>query len=298
MSTVLARIKENLPRLHPSFRNIGSHILDHHNNVAFSPILTMARELDVSTATLVRFAKQLGYSGYQEFRKALQEELRHQLQPRDKVNLTGLGGLPEKQRIQKLIQNEHNNLRDTLQGLDPADLESIVETLKTCRSIYVAGFGITRHLAQVLHTSLLADQGKDAFLISGSISDYYPQLKNFTADDVMFILTFPPYSAETRQVAEVVKERKGTLYLFTDSAACPIYPDARRIIKCATNSMLTANSFVGVISSIHILVHMLLLSQEGCGESVREGMEIEQKGYALIAGSRDTPPKKEESPCS
>ena len=62
--------------------------------------------------------------------------------------------------------------------------------------------------------------------------------------------------------------------------------------------MLTANSFVGVISSIHILVHMLLLSQEGCGESVREGMEIEQKGYALIAGSRDTPPKKEESPCS
>lgn len=285
---VLAKIKENLPLMHQNFRRIGSYILDNESNVAFSSIYSISKELAVSTATLVRFAKSLGYQGYQGFKRDLQEEIQHKLQPYEKVSLSKLGDLPEAQRLQKLVQNEYSNLRDTLNALELSELELIIDTLKKCARIYIAGFGMTRHFAQILQTTLLSGQAKDVFLITGSISDYYPQLKNFSAEDIMFILTFPPYSAEVQQVAEVVKKRKGRLCLFTDSANCPVYSDADIIIKCTTNSLLMANSFVGLVSAIHILIHMLLLSQKGCKEYVRAGIEMEKEGYALIAKTRET----------
>ncbi len=285
---VLTNIKENLPFMYQNFRKIGTYILDNENSVAFSSIYSLSHDLNVSTATLVRFAKKLGYSGYQSFKKALQEEIHHKLQPYEKVSLSRLGELPEEQRLQKLIQNEYNNLRNTLNALELSQLELVVDALKKCRSIYIAGFGITRHFAQILQTTLLYGQAKDVFCISGSISDFYPQLRNFTSDDLMFILTFPPYSAEILEVANVVKKQKGKLCLFTDSANCPIYSDADIIIKCVTNSLLMSNSFVGVISAIHIIIHMLLLSLEECKETIRAGIEMEQEGYSLIAGSRET----------
>jgi len=280
---VLAKIRENLPFMHQNFRKIGTYILDNRNNLAFSSIYSLSKELKVSTATIVRFAKSLGYSGYQSFKKDLQEEIQHRLQPYEKVSLSRLGELPEEQQLHRLIQNEYNNLRDTLNTLELSDIETIIDALKKCRRIYIAGFGITRHFAQVLQTTLLFGQVKDVFIISGSISDYYPQLKNFTTEDLMFVMTFPPYSAEIQHVADVVKKRGGLLYLFTDSANCPIYPDADLIIKCTTNSLLMANSFVGLVSTIHILNHMLLLSLEECKEHVRAGIEMEKEGYMLIA---------------
>ncbi len=273
--------------MHQNFRKIGSYILDNENNVAFSSIYTLSHDLDVSTSTLVRFAKSLGYSGYQDFKKKLQEEIQHKLQPYEKVSLSKLGELSEEQRLQKLIQNEYGNLRETLSALRLSDIESIIHILKKCEHIYIAGFGITRHFAQILQTTLLSSQTKDVFLITGSISDYYPQLKNFSSNDAMFILTFPPYSSEVLHVTEVVKKRKGTLCLFTDSANCPIYSDADIIFKCITNSLLMANSFVGLVSTIHILIHVLLLSLEGCKEYIREGIEMEKEGYDLIARTRE-----------
>lgn len=67
----------------------------------------------------------------------------------------------------------------------------------------------------------------------------------------MFLMTFPPYSLEVRHVAKVVKEKSGSLFLFTDSAACPVYSEADKVIRCITNSLLLTNSFAGLISILH-----------------------------------------------
>ncbi|MHB0853604.1 MAG: MurR/RpiR family transcriptional regulator [Rectinema subterraneum] len=280
---ILGKIKETLPRMSPNFRKIASFILDNDNNVAFTSIYSLSEALDISTATLVRFAKSLGYKGYQSFKKDLQEEIQHRLQPYDKVSLSKLGTLPEEKRLQKLIQNEYNNLRSTLNNLQLKDFETMIGAVQSARRIFIAGFGITRHFAQILQTTFLASQGKDVFVITGSVSDYSPQLKSFGAGDIMFLMTFPPYSAEVKHVASVAKERGGFLCLFTDSASCPVYSKADVVIKCTTNSLLMSNSFVGLVSVIHVFIHMLLLSSENGGKNIRNGLEMEKMGYSIIA---------------
>jgi len=283
MALVSIKIKENFPRMNFNFQKIASFILDHDDKVAFSSIYALSDALGMSTATLVRFAKALGYSGYQSFKKELQEEIQHRLQPYEKVSLSKLGTLSEEKQLQRLAQNEYNNLRRTLKSLQLKDLETMIQAVKNTRRIFIAGFGITRYFAQILQTALLACQEKDVLMITGSVSDYSPLLKSFGAEDIMFLMTFPPYSAEILHVASVTKERGGYLCLFTDSASCPVYSQADTTIKCSTNSLLMSNSFVGLVSTIQVFVHMLLLSGGDNEENIRRGLEMQKLGYAIIS---------------
>ncbi len=279
---VLEKIKEALPNMSPNFRKIASYILDHETSVPFTSIHTLGKSIQTSTATLVRFAQSLGYSGYQSFRRDLQNEIRQRLQPDDKVGISKLGSLPEDKRLRKLIQNEHNNLRRTLNSLKLEDLERMIQQVKKARRIFVAGFGITQHFARILHAAFLATTEMDTYVVSGSVSEYSQILKRFGSEDVLFLLTFPPYSAEVNHVARVVKERTGTLYLFTDSANCPVYSYADIVVKCVTHSLVMTNSFVGLVSLIHVFMHMLLLSWEDKGKNVRIGFELERMGYSIL----------------
>jgi DNA-binding MurR/RpiR family transcriptional regulator len=287
---VLEKIRGMLPDMPPNFRKIGSYILDHEQSVAFSSIYDLSAALGVSSSTLVRFAQSLGMNGYAEFKRAVQDEIKQRLSPYEKIALSELDVLPGEKRLQKLFQNEVNNLRTTFDNTKLSDLEAMAVRIRKSGKIFISGFGVTSHLVRIFEYTLLSTLNKDVSVITGSVSDYSPRLKSFSRDDLMFLMTFPPYSSEVRHVAKAVKERGGTLYLFTDSAVCPVYPMADTVIKCDTNSLLLSNSFVGLVSTLHILVHLVYLDAKDIAiESRRRTIEIEKAGYRIIAEPPEVP---------
>jgi len=280
---ILGKIREMLPGMPPNFRKIGSYILDHEQSVAFASIYIISEAVGVSNASMVRFAKSLGLAGYQDFKREIQDEIRHRLGPYDKIALRELDLLPEEKRLQKLFLNEVNNLRNTLDNIKLPELQAMAESIRSSRKIFTSGFGVTRHLVRIFEYTLLSSVSKEVSVISGSVSDYAPMLKSFTSDDAMFLMTFPPYSDEVRHVAKVVKERGGKLHLFTDSAICPVYSLADTVIKCDTNSLLLSNSYVGLVSILNILVHMVFLgSADSSIESRSQTLAMQEAGYVAL----------------
>jgi len=285
---ILDKIRQKLSDMPQNFKHIGTYILDHDQNVAFSSITVTSSAIGVSNASMVRFARSLGLDGYQSFKKELQDEIRHQFNPYDKIALSKLDVLPEQKRLQKLLQNEHDNLHTTLDIIKLESIEIVLNAMKNARKIFISAFGTTRHIARVFESTLLNSMNKDIVVISGSVSDYSSLLKSFCRDDVMFIMTFPPYSAEVKHIANVVKESGGSLYLFTDSASCPIYSFADVVMKCSTNSLLYTNSYVGLVSIINVLVHLVYLdSKDNAAQSMRGTLEMEETGYSLINSSEE-----------
>jgi DNA-binding MurR/RpiR family transcriptional regulator len=280
---ILAKIRKMLPDMPPNFRKIGSYILDHEQTVAFASIYVISSAIGVSNASLVRFAKSLGLEGYQNFKHEVQDEIKHRLSPYDKIALRELDVLPEEKRLHKLFLNEVNNLRNTFDTIKIKDLQVMADSIRNSRKIFICGFGASGHLARVFEYTLMSSVNKDVAVISGSVSDYSPCLRTFTADDVMFIMTFPPYSEEVRHVSRVVKEKNGTLHLFTDSASCPIYSLADAVVKCDTNSLLLTNSYVGLISTLNILVHTVFLgAKDSSIEARSQTFTMQESGYASL----------------
>lgn len=279
---ILGMIRASLPTMAPNFRKIASYILDHEQSVAFASIYTVSEAIGVSNASLVRFAKSLGLDGYQSLKHEVQEEMRHRLSPYEKIALRELDTMPEEKRLQRLFQNEIANLHNTFENMRIEDLKTMSDNIRKARRIFVSGFGLTANIARIFEYSLMSSIPTDVAVITGSVSDYAPRLKTFTSGDTMFIMTFPPYSNEVRHVAKVAKERGGSLNLFTDSAACPIYSMADAVIRCDTNSLLLSNSYVGLVSSLNIIIHELFLSLKD------EPIEVRSHTIAMQADGYDT----------
>lgn len=284
---VLAKIRDTLSTMPPNFHKIGSYILDHEQNVAFASIYTISHAIGVSNASMVRFAKALGLDGYQALKRGVQDEIKHRLGLYDKLVLQELDSLPEEKRLQKLYMSEINNLRNTFSKIQPQTIETMAENLRSSRRIFVCGFGVSGYLAQAFEYTLMSSINKDVLLITGSVSEYAPRLRSFNAKDVMFIMTFPPYSEEIRHVAQVVINAGGILNLFTDSAGCPIYPLAHSILRCDTNSLLLTNSYVGLVSILNILVHLVFIGNNDKSLEVRsQTLRIQEEGYTAISKGR------------
>ena len=285
---VKERIRETLASMSPSFQEIGIWMLAHYDSIGFTSVHDLSRDIGVSNASLVRYTQALGFKGYKQFRETVQEEVRSKLKPDANVILHELDLLPIQQQLQKLADNEIQNLSKTLQEIDVQVFSKMVEGLFASKRVFISGFGVSRNIMQIFEYALVCMQEKEIHTLTGSVSDYSPRLCTLTQQDSLFLMTMPPYSAEALQVASYAHKKGAKVYLFTDSAACPIYPIADAAICCANNSLLLTNSYVGMIAVIQVFINMVLLSSKGTLlPNMKAVVALEKDGYASIKANKE-----------
>ena len=76
---LLQNIKEGMPSFSKGQRLIATYILDHYDKAAYYTASRLGTIVGVSESTVVRFANELGYEGYPELQKSLQELIRTKL---------------------------------------------------------------------------------------------------------------------------------------------------------------------------------------------------------------------------
>ncbi len=285
---IVERLETALPDMQPINRKIASYILENAQGVAFSSIYEQSAAIGVSNATLVRFARSLGFGGWAELKRTIQEEIKQRLSPIEKVALSGLDALPSGAQLEQLCENEIGNLKKTLEALSLADLQAMVEGVAAAGRIFLCGFGVTRHVIGILEHALSCTQSKGVTALTGAVSDFSPKLRALEEGDALFLLTFPPYSREALHVAAEAKDRGARLFLFTDSPRCPAYRLADAAVRCENNSLLLTNSFVGLIAVVQIFVNLLFLSDKALAVSrLGEVLALEGRGYARLSGEPD-----------
>jgi Transcriptional regulators len=281
---ITERIKSALPSMPPSSKKIALYLLENIQAAAFSPIRDLGKSVGVSEASIVRFVQGLGFEGYIDFRHALGEDIKDRLGAEDKIVLSDLNLLTDEKRLRRMSENELQNLKATLDGIDLASIRAIVEGVTKAKKIFVSGFGASANMMRILEYGLLSLRWKDVATITGSISDYYSRLCSFTGADALILITFPPYSREALQVMAHAKKAGGKAYLLTDSPRCPAYCDAEATIFCQNNSLLLTNSYVGLVAVIQVLINMLALKdKKKAASGIREVIRGEREAYQEIA---------------
>ena len=71
----ISRLKDTLPAMSPRLKVVAKYIVDHTSDFGLDPIRETARKCGVSTYTLVRMAKTLGFDGYEELREPFRQAL-------------------------------------------------------------------------------------------------------------------------------------------------------------------------------------------------------------------------------
>ncbi len=298
-TTAFDRIKEALPSLKPAGRKIALYLLSNGQTEGFSSTRDLGSRIGVSEASIVRFAQDLGFEGYIDLRRALEVDIRRKLGMADKITLSDLDLLPEAKRFERLRRNELSNLKKTLDEVELRSILAMAKGAAKARKVFVCGFGASSNMAHILEYGLQWLQWVEVVMVTGSVSDYSSRLASFSAQDVMILITFPPYSREIFPVISRAKEAGGELYLITDSLACPAYSEAAAAVLCENNSLLLTNSYVGVVAAIQIFVNMLALTRKAkSAAGIRAVLQSEREAYekmARVKSSENRWPETEDS---
>ena len=201
---------------------IADYILDNMETIGFGPIKDVANACGVSDTSIIRFLRELGYAGYTDFKKSINEKFLEQYN----ANLSPM---------QKFNQSK-NSLDDKL-------LLDIADCLINSRNKYIAAFR---------GTSCCADYfwRKAIYFLPGLVlcnkaeSETLEKLVDINKNDCIMMFSYPRYSQICTIILDLAKKRGAKIILFTDRVTSPLAAYADYVVTTNVTGLSFTNSYV------------------------------------------------------
>ena len=221
-TTVAERLRLKSGELTTAERKLMAVLFANYPMVGLGSITDFAREAAVSTPSVLRLAKKIGFAGFPSFQKQLRAELSAQLQnPIAKHDRWSVGA-PDTHILNRFASAAIENLSGSLKLLDHRAFDSIVALLvDRKRRIHVGGGRITSSLASYLVTHLQMAR-PDVSLIPPSPSAWPLYMLEVGKPDVVLLFDIRRYDARMLDLAASARERGARIVLITDQWISPI----------------------------------------------------------------------------
>ena len=267
---ILSRMSEQYGKMSKSHKAIARFILEHYDQAVFMTAAKMGETLGISESTVVRFADRVGYAGYPEFQRALEECVKGKLSSIQKMDAK-YGKSTQSEVLTSVITADIEKLQHTIDNLDPAAFESAVETILAADTIYIMGLRSNEPLAEFLHFYLNMIRGGVVLLKTTSVSETFEQMIRINEKDCFIGISFPRYSMRTLQAMEFASDRNAKVIAVTDSIHSPMSLYSSCNLLARSDMVSIVDSLVAPLSVINALVVALCLR---CPQDVRCNLEM------------------------
>ncbi|MFL6657303.1 MAG: MurR/RpiR family transcriptional regulator [Massilia sp.] len=246
-----------------SQRAIADYLLRNQVRVTALGIEELAEHCQVSTATISRFARDIGFKNYAAMRAEVAATLQSVLQPVDKLRNNIARRAGSTAPALESLEYAAANVKACGQALDLRELEQIVTVLTRARAVYVMGFGLSSQLAAMLalHLQPFCQQVIEV-AGQGGTEVAAGHLANITARDVLVVISFPRYSLDVIRLAEFARQRDACVVSITDSPASALAELANHVLYAQSTHPVLPSSATAAIAVIEALVVSLMVSNK------------------------------------
>jgi DNA-binding MurR/RpiR family transcriptional regulator len=264
------RVKHHIDSLSPKHKRLAKFVLDNPYYISFAPASKAARKTGTSSATVVRFAQTLGYSGYPELQSALRTELPRHLTAVQRME-SRLADLPKHKQIpQKVFATDICNIEQTAQRLSGNRLERAAAAILQANKIFVVASGLSEGSALYLVHSLKVI-GLDARPVLGGGMVQAIDLAHLQDDSVVIAISLWRYVRSTLKAILVAAKAGVPTIAITDSIVSPLAEKATYAFEVATDNIDHSLSPTAVLSFINVLIAVLSFkAPEKALESLRK----------------------------
>ena len=250
---LLQTMMTRMPEFSKGQRLIAQYIIDHYDRAAYMTAAKLGALVKVSESTVVRFADELGFSGYPEMQRALQEMARTQLTAAQRVEVAD--SLLDKDNIlDKVLLGDADKIRQTLEGLDRAAFYDAVERIVAAKNIYILGIRSSAALADFLTFNLRMIFDNVRAVEGTSGTEIFEQILNIGPEDVLIAISFPRYSKRTVRAVEFAHRAGAGVVSISDSATSPLAPFSDQLLTARSDMASFVDSLVAPLSIINAMV--------------------------------------------
>lgn len=242
-------IQNNFNKLSKGQKLIAEYIMNDYDKAAFMTAATLGETVGVSESTVVRFANTLGFDGYKELQKELQELIKNKLTTVQRISLSN-DFTDYENALKKVVKKDMDNMEKTFNEIDYQAFERAVEMTLEANKVYVLGLRSSSFLAGYLgfYLSFLLD---DVKVISSGPNDVFEQLLKATKKDVIIGISYPRYSKRTLEALDYGKGKGCKIIGITDSIISPAAQYADATLIASSNMLSFVDSLVAPMSLIN-----------------------------------------------
>lgn len=255
------RINEAYGKLSKGQKRLATYITDNYDKAAFLTAAKLGETVGVSESTVVRFATHLGYKGYPEFQKALEELVKNKLDSSSGREIS-YGRVNQSKVLDTVLRSDADKIHATLSQIDEHVFELAVDTILNAKHIYIIGLRSCAPLASFLafYFNLIFDNVH--LLQTSSSSELFEQMMRIGKDDVIIGISFPRYSMRTLKAMEFANNRNAKVITLTDSVHSPmnLYSSCNLIAESEMTSIV--DSLVAPLSVINALIVALCMKKQ------------------------------------
>jgi DNA-binding MurR/RpiR family transcriptional regulator len=235
------RIREATHGAPPALALVGEWMLRHTAQAATLSITDIAEASGSSPASVNRFARTAGFSGFAELKSDMALVMRATLDPVQKVR-------DEQQRGTQALPSQYvamgrANLEQLVRDNPAQTIEAAAKLLSTRGRIYVLGFGLTAHVCGWLADALTPySHSVTALSTSGGTEQSASRMSTIGKGDVLVAISLPRYSRDTASLARYARERGAKVLAIVDSHAAPLASEADlRLFVSAAHPVLPSS---------------------------------------------------------
>jgi len=267
---IVRQLKDEFSDFSPRLKQVAKYITDNPADFGLDPIRTTSQKIGISTFTLVRMAKVLGFASFEAlrepFRAALVTISEVSEDPAWLTELSAKGEIGKEQA--RTARNTITNVQRSLHLIDPEKMERVVDALFAADTVYVTGVRATYSLAYYFHyvgrMSLPSLR-----LIPRLINSTIDELNTAGPRDVLIAITFSPYSKETIEACRFAVRRGSKIILITDSSL--VVPDMEPT-EVLVASILSTHHFGSYTGAMAVLENLIALMVEKGGQDALDNI--------------------------
>ncbi len=232
---------------------IARFMIEHYDKAAFMTANRLGEVVGISESTVVRFAVRLGYEGYPELQKAVQDMIRNRLTSVQRLEVTS-DKLDKQNVLQTVMQEDMEKINLTLAELDHKAFEWAVSELMNAKRIYIVGSRSSAALANFMgfYFNLLFDNVR--IINENTVSDVFEQILRVEEGDVVVGISFPRYSRRTLRAVQYAKNQNASVIAITDSVLSPITQYASCSLYAKSDMASFVDSLVAPLSLINAMI--------------------------------------------
>lgn len=252
--TVAERIETAFGALTPAERQAADALTRNYPVSGLGSMASLARSAEVSTPTIARLVRKIGFGGYPAFQAALRAEVKEQLSGPLAKHERWAEEAPEAHILNRFADAAMENLRRTLARIDPARFDAACDLLAAReRAVWSVGGRITYPLADYFCTHLGMVRDRVARLPRGA--DGWPQaLIAMAAGDVLVLFDIRRYQRDLRTLGRIAAGRGVEVVLFTDQWKSPVAGFARHRFDCRVEVPSAWDSAAAVLVVLETLI--------------------------------------------
>lgn len=250
---LLHSISEGMSGFSKGQKLIARYIIENYDKAAFMTASKLGNTVGVSESTVVRFATEVGFEGYPQLQRALQELIRNRLTAVQRMEVTS-EQMGEHDILSKVLTMDIEKIRRTLEEQSNEGFEAAADSIIAAKNIYILGIRSSAALAQFMSFYFNQIFPNVRLVTGSSASEMFEQIFRVGKDDVFIGISFPRYSKRTVKAIDYAKERGATVIAITDSAGSPLAAKCDHLLLARSDMASFVDSLVAPLSLINALI--------------------------------------------